>query len=157
MQNNSLSMKRRVLTLSLFLSILCFSCNDSANKNKETQKEVFKKESVTNKSKKIEVTKKPDTIIDGKQVYYFGKESVKKREISLEEAINLFESGVDRANSCEELIRACATFDSNIKELSKKDSNVTLIEVEKRDDVRAIRKLSEEKSLTMCQTQKVNR
>lgn len=157
MQNNSLSMKRRVLTLSLFLSIICFSCNNNVKNSKETQKEIIKKESVTNRPKKIEVTKKPDTVIDGKQVYYFGKESVKKREISLEEAINLFESGVNRANSCEELIRACATFDLNIKELSKKDSKVTLIEVEKRDDVRAIRRLSEEKSLTMCQTQKVNR
>lgn len=156
MQNNSLSMKRRVLTLSLFLSFICFSCNNNVKNSKETQKEIIKTESVTTKPKKIEVTKKPDTVIDGKQVYYFGKESVKKREISLEEAINLFESGVNRANSCEELIRACATFDSNIKELSKKDSQVTLVEVERRDDVRAIRRLSEEKSLTMCQTQKVN-
>ena len=150
-------MKRRILTLSLFLSFLCFSCNSNTNKDKETSKEVIEKESIATKPKKIEVTKKPDTIIDGKQVYYFGKESVQKKEIGLEEAINLFESGVSRAESCEELIRACATFDNNIKALSKKDSKVTLVEVEKRDDVKAIRDLSEEKSLTMCQTQRVSR
>lgn len=150
-------MKRRILTLSLFLSFLCFSCNDNAGSNKKSSKEVIKKESVTTKPKKIEVTKRPDTVIDGKQVYYFGKESVQKKEISLEEAINMFESGVEGAQQCEELIKACANFDANVRALCKRDSKVTLVDIEKREDVKAIRRLSEEKSLTMCQTQRVNK
>ena len=150
-------MKRRILTLSLFLSFLCLSCNENASNNKKSSKEVTKKESVTTKPKKIEVTKRPDTVIDGKQVYYLGKDSVKKREIGLEEAISLFESGVEGAQRCEELIKACANFDANIRTLCKNDSRVTLVDVEKREDVKAIRKLSEEKSLTMCQTQRVSK
>ncbi len=150
-------MKRRILTLSLFLSFLCFSCNDNADNNKKSPKEVLKKESVTTKPKEIKVTKRPDTVINGKQVYYLGKESVQKKEISLEEAINLFESGVEGAQRCEELIKACVNFDSNIRSICKRDSRVTLVNVEKREDVKAIRRLSEEKSLTMCQTQKVNK
>ena len=94
-------------------------------------------------------------IIDGKQIYNFGKENIQKRTITLDEAINEFRLSVNNAGTCDELIRACARFDSRIKQLSKSNSNISVIEVEKRDDVRSIRKQSEDKSLKLCQTQQV--
>ena len=148
-------MKKVVLTLSLCLGILCFSCDNKTKTNNENPGKTADKEVVKTKTPKREVTKRPDTIIDGVHVYNFGKEPVKKQDISLEEAINMFEKGVNNANSCQELIKACATFDSNIKKLNQKDSKITVSGVEKRNDVRAIRKISEEKSLKLCQTQQI--
>ena len=143
-------MKRVYITISLFLGILCFSCENNVKvDNKTTDKEIVKK---NNKTKEI---RQPDTIIDGVRIYNFKSTPVKAKEISLEEAINLFDEGVNEANTCEQLIRACATFDSNIKKLSQKDSSIKVTDVEKRDDVKSIRKISEEKSLKLCQTQQM--
>lgn len=147
-------MKRIVYTLGLCLGILCFSCESNQNSNKDALKKASDNKVVNTTSKKIEITKRPDTIIDGKQIYNFGKENIQKRTITLDEAINEFRQSVNNASTCDELIRACARFDSRIKQLSK-SNNVSVIEVEKRDDVRAIRKQSEDKSLKLCQTQQV--
>lgn len=144
-------MKKIVYTLSLCLGILCFSCESNQNSNNNTLKKATENKVVNTTSKKIEVTKRPDTIIDGKQVYNFGKVNPQKKTLTLDEAINEFRQGVNNASSCDELIRACARFDTRIKQLS----NVKVSEVEKRDDVRAIRKQSEEKSLKLCQTQQI--
>ncbi len=146
-------MKKIVYTLSLCLGILCFSCESNQNSNNNTLKKATENKAVNTTSKKIEVTKRPDTIIDGKQVYNFGKVNPQKKTLTLDEAINEFRQGVNNASSCDELIRACARFDTRIKQLS--NSNVKVSEVEKRDDVRAIRKQSEEKSLKLCQTQQI--
>lgn len=146
-------MKKIVYTLSLCLGILCFSCESNQNSNNNTLKKATENKVVNTTSKKIEVTKRPDTIIDGKQVYNFGKVNPQKKTLTLDEAINEFRQGVNNASSCDELIRACARFDTRIKQLS--NSNVKVSEVEKRDDVRAIRKQSEEKSLKLCQTQQI--
>lgn len=146
-------MKKIVYTLSLCLGILCFSCESNQNSNNNTLKKATENKVVNTTSKKIEVTKRPDTIIDGKQVYNFGKVNPQKKTLTLDEAINEFRQGVNNASSCDELIRACARFDNRIKQLS--NSNVKVSEVEKRDDVRAIRKQSEEKSLKLCQTQQI--
>lgn len=146
-------MKKIVYTLSLCLGILCFSCESNQNSNNNTLKKATENKVVNTTSKKIEVTKRPDTIIDGKQVYNFGKVNTQKKTLTLDEAINEFRQGVNNASSCDELIRACARFDTRIKQLS--NSNVKVSEVEKRDDVRAIRKQSEEKSLKLCQTQQI--
>ena len=147
-------MKRIVYTLGLCLGILCFSCESNQNSNKDALKKASDNKVVNTTSKKIEITKRPDTIIDGKQIYNFGKENIQKRTITLDEAINEFRQSVNNASTCDELIRACARFDSRIKQLSK-SNNVSVMEVEKRDDVRAIRKQSEDKSLKLCQTQHV--
>lgn len=149
MWNNSFIMKKIVLTLSLFLAFIAYSCDNSKQNNKNTTE----KETVETKSN-IKATKHPDTIIDGKQIYNFDVK-LKKEEITLEVAIETFEKGVNEASSCEELIRACASFDNNIKKLSKTDSKITVVNVERREDVKAIRKTSEEKSLKLCQTQRV--
>lgn len=146
-------MKKTVYTLSLCLGILCFSCESNQNSNNDVLKKSSENKTVNAASRKIEVTKKPDTIIDGKQVYNFGKVNTQKKTLTLDEAINEFRQGVNNASSCDELIRACARFDTRIKQLS--NSNVKVSEVEKRDDVRAIRKQSEEKSLKLCQTQQI--
>ena len=148
-------MKRIVYTLSLCLGILCFSCESNQNSNNDALKKASESKAVNATSKKIEITKKPDTIIDGKQVYNFGKANTQKKSFTLDETINEFRQSVNNASSCDELIRACARFDSRIKQLSKSDSNISIIEVEKRGDVRAIRKQSEEKSLKLCQTQQI--
>lgn len=143
-------MKRVYLTLNLFLGILCFSCgNNAKTDNKTTVTEPVKN------SKKIEVTKHPDTIIDGVRVYNFTNVNVKAKEINIEEAINLFDASVYEAKTCEQLIKACATFDANVKKISQKDPSVKYAEVEKREDVKSIRKNSEEKSLRLCQTQQI--
>lgn len=146
-------MKKIVYTLSLCLGILYFSCESNQNSNNNTLKKATENKAVNTTSKKIEVTKRPDTIIDGKQVYNFGKVNTQKKDITLDEAINEFKLSVNNASNCDELIRACARFDNRIKQLS--NSNVKVGEVEKRDDVRAIRKQSEEKSLKLCQTQQI--
>lgn len=143
-------MKRVYITISLFLGILCFSCENNVKvDNKTTDKEIINK---NNKAKEI---RQPDTIIDGVRIYNFKSTPVKAKEISLEEAINLFDKGVNEASTCEQLIRACATFDSNIKKLSQKDSSIKVTDIEKREDVKSIRRLSEEKSLKLCQTQQM--
>ena len=143
-------MKRVYITISLFLGILCFSCENNVKvDNKTTEKEVIKKNI---EAKEI---RQPDTIIDGVRIYNFKSTPVKAKEISLEETINLFDEGVNEANTCEQLIRACATFDSNIKKLSQKDSSIKVTDIEKREDVKSIRRLSEEKSLKLCQTQQM--
>ncbi len=143
-------MKRVYITISLFLGILCFSCENNVKvDNKPTEKEVIKK---NNEAKEI---RQPDTIIDGVRIYNFKSTPVKAKEISLEETINLFDKGVNEASTCEQLIRACATFDSNIKKLSQKDSSIKVTDIEKREDVKSIRRLSEEKSLKLCQTQQM--
>lgn len=143
-------MKRVYITISLFLGILCFSCENNVKvDNKPTEKEVIKKNI---EAKEI---RQPDTIIDGVRIYNFKSTPVKAKEISLEETINLFDEGVNEANTCEQLIRACATFDSNIKKLSQKDSSIKVTDIEKREDVKSIRRLSEEKSLKLCQTQQM--
>ncbi len=146
-------MKKIVYTLSLCLGILCLSCESNQNSNNNTLKKATENKAVNTTSKKVEVTKRPDTIIDGKQVYNFGKVNPQKKTLTLDEAINEFRQGVNNASSCDELIRACAGFDNRIKQLS--NSNVKVSEVEKRTDVRAIRKQSEEKSLKLCQTQQI--
>ena len=146
-------MKKTVYTLSLCLGILCFSCESNQNSSNDVLKKSSENKTVNAASRKIEVTKRPDTIIDGKQIYNFGKVNTQKKTLTLDEAINEFRQGVNNASSCDELIRACARFDTRIKQLS--NSNVKVSEVEKRDDVRAIRKQSEEKSLKLCQTQQV--
>jgi exonuclease VII small subunit len=146
-------MKKTVYTLSLCLGILCFSCESNQNSSNDVLKKSSENKTVNATSRKIEVTKRPDTIIDGKQVYNFGKVNTQKKTLTLDEAINEFRQGVNNASSCDELIRACARFDTRIKQLS--NSNVKVSEVEKRDDVRAIRKQSEEKSLKLCQTQQI--
>ena len=146
-------MKKIVYTLSLCIGILCFSCESNQNSNNNTLKKATENKAVNTTSKKIEVTKRPDTIIDGKQVYNFGKVNPQKKTLTLDEAINEFRQGVNNASSCDELIRACARFDNRIKQLS--NSNIKITEVEKRTDVRAIRKQSEEKSLKLCQTQQI--
>ena len=148
-------MKRIVYTLSFCLGILFFSCENKQNTKNDTLKKASETEVVKANTPKIEITKRPDTIIDGKQIYNFGKENVKKKEISLEDAIKEFESGVNNAKDCDELIRSCATFDARIKQLNKANNKINITEVEKRADVRAIRKKSEEKSLRLCQTQQV--
>ena len=143
-------MKRVYITISLFLGILCFSCENNVKvDNKPTEKEVIKKNI---EAKEI---RQPDTIIDGVRIYNFKSTPVKAKEISLEETINLFDEGVNEANTCEQLIRACATFDSNIKKLSQKNSSIKVTDIEKREDVKSIRRLSEEKSLKLCQTQQM--
>lgn len=143
-------MKRVYITISLFLGILCFSCENNVKvDNKTTDKEIINK---NNKAKEI---RQPDTIIDGVRIYNFKSTPVKAEEISLEKAINLFDKGVNEASTCEQLIRACATFDSNIKKLSQKDSSIKVTDIEKREDVKSIRRLSEEKSLKLCQTQQM--
>lgn len=154
MQNNSFNMKRVFITLGLLLGVLCFSCennvkNRKENLNKQTEEKAVKK---NNQDK---VTKHPDTIIDGVRIYNFKSEPAKSNEISLEEAINLFERGVNEAKTCSELIKACSTFDANIKKLSQKDSNINLVDIEKREDVKSVRRISEEKSLRLCQTQQM--
>lgn len=146
-------MKRIVYTLSLCLGILCFSCESNQNSNNGALKKASENKEVNATSRKIEVTKRPDTIIDGKQVYNFGKTNTPQKTLTLDEAINEFRQSVNNANSCDELIRACARFDTRIKQLSS--SKVKVSDVEKRDDVRAIRKQSEEKSLKLCQTQQI--
>jgi exonuclease VII small subunit len=148
-------MKKTVYTLSLCLGILCFSCESNQNSSNDVLKKSSENKTVNAASRKMEVTKRPDTIIDGKQIYNFGKENVKKKEISLEGAIKEFESGVNNAKDCDELIRSCATFDARIKQLNKANNKINITEVEKRADVRAIRKKSEEKSLKLCQAQQV--
>ena len=150
-------MKRIVYTLGLCLGILCFSCESDQNSKKDALQKTSESKVINTPSKKIEVTKRPDTIIDGKQIYNFGKENTKKKEITLDEAVIEFREGVNNAGSCDELIRACARFDTRIKQLSKTNNSINIIDVEKRDDVRAIRKTSEEKSLKLCQTQQVAR
>lgn len=143
-------MKRVYLTLSLFLGILCFSCgNNAKTDNKTTAQEPV------NNNKKIEVTKHPDTIVDGVRVYNFKNVNVKAKELSIEEAINLFDVSVNEAKTCEQLIRACATFDANVKKITQKDSSVKYEDVERRDDVKSIRRISEEKSLGLCQTKQI--
>lgn len=148
-------MKRIVYTLSLCLGILCFSCENNQNSNNDALKKASDNKVVNTTSKKIEVTKRPDTIIDGRQVYNFGKVNTQKKDITLDEAINEFKLSVNNASNCDELIRACARFDTRVKQLSKSNSNIKITEVEKRTDVRAIRKQSEEKSLKLCQTQQI--
>ena len=148
-------MKRTVYTLSLCLGILCFSCESKMKPGDEQYIKSYENKVISETSKKPVVTKKPDTIIDGKMIYNFGKENMQMKSITLNEAITEFEQGINNAKSCDDLIKACAQFDSRIKQLSKTNSNVSFAEVEKRSDVRAIRKLSEEKSLKMCQTQRI--
>lgn len=143
-------MKRVYLTLSLFLGILCFSCGNNAKTDNKTTAQ----EPVDN-NKKIEVTKHPDTIVDGVRVYNFKNVNVKAKELSIEEAINLFDVSVNEAKTCEQLIRACATFDANVKKITQKDSSVKYEDVERRDDVKSIRRISEEKSLGLCQTKQI--
>lgn len=155
LQNNSLQMKRIVYTLSLCLGVLCFSCESAHDSNKNASQKASDHEVIKSESKKIESTRKPDTIIDGRQIYNFGKANTQKKTITLDETINEFRQSVNNASSCDELIRACARFDTRIKQLSKSDSNIKAIEIEKRGDVRAIRKQSEEKSLKLCQAQQV--
>ena len=145
-------MKRVYITISLFLGILCFSCENNVKvDNKTTDKEIVKK---NNKAKEI---RQPDTIIDGVRIYNFKNEptKVKEKEVNLDEAINLFDRGVNEANTCNDLIKACANFDSNVKKLSQKDSSIKVTDIEKREDVKSIRRLSEEKSLKLCQTQQM--
>lgn len=148
-------MKRAILTLSLTLGAICFSCDNKIKTEKENINEATIKEVVKTRPAKIEPTLKPDTIIDGVQIYNISGKSTLKKEISLEEAISNFDRGINNARSCEELIKASATFDSDIKRISQKDSSVNISSVENRNDVKAIRKISEEKSLTMCQTQQI--
>lgn len=148
-------MKRIVYKLSLCLGILCFSCESNQNSNNDALKKASESKAVNATSKKIEITKKPDTIIDGKQVYNFGKANTQKKSFTLDETINEFRQSVNNASSCDELIRACARFDTRIKQLSNSNSNIKVTEIEKRGDVRAIRKQSEEKSLKLCQTQQI--
>lgn len=145
-------MKRVYITLSLFLGILCFSCENNVKvDNKTTDKEIVKK---NNKAKEI---RQPDTIIDGVRIYNFKNEptKVKEKEVNLDEAINLFDRGVNEANTCNDLIKACANFDSNVKKLSQNDPSIKVTDIEKREDVKSIRRLSEEKSLKLCQTQQM--
>ena len=145
-------MKRVYITISLFLGILCFSCENNVKvDNKTTDKEIINK---NNKAKEI---RQPDTIIDGVRIYNFKNEptKVKEKEVNLDEAINLFDRGVNEANTCNDLIKACANFDSNVKKLSQKDSSIKVTDIEKREDVKSIRRLSEEKSLKLCQTQQM--
>ncbi len=147
-------MKRVFLTLSLFLGLLCSSCENNVKTSKENISKPVNTE-VNKETKKIKVTKEPDTIIDGVRIYNFKSEPTKTKEISIEEAINLFDRGVNNANNCTELIQACASFDANIKKITQKDNNITISDVEKRDDVKSIRRISEEKSLRLCQTQQI--
>ena len=154
MQNNSCIMKRVFLTLSLFLAILCSSCEKNVNTNKDNGSIPVSKD-VNKETKKIKVTKEPDTIIDGVRIYNFKNDPAKTKEINLEEAINLFDNGVNNAKTCTELIRACASFDANIKKITQKDNSITISDIEKRNDVKSIRKISEEKSLKLCQTQQI--
>lgn len=155
MHNNNFIMKKVILTLSLCLGILCFSCENKDNSNNKSTNKTTDNEVVRTTPVKKEVTRHPDTIIDGVRIYNFGKENVKQKEITLEEAINLFDQGVSNARTCEELIKACSTFDTNIKRLNQKDSSINVTEVEKRNDVKAIRKISEDKSLKLCQVQQI--
>lgn len=145
-------MKRVYITISLFLGILCFSCENNVKvDNKTTDKEIVKKNNI---AKEI---RQPDTIIDGVRIYNFKNEptKVKEKEVNLDEAINLFDRGVNEANSCNDLIKACANFDSNVKKLSQNDPSIKVTDIEKREDVKSIRRLSEEKSLKLCQTQQM--
>lgn len=145
-------MKRVYITISLFLGILCFSCENNVKvDNKTTDKEIVKKN-----NKAIEI-RQPDTIIDGVRIYNFKNEptKVKEKEVNLDEAINLFDRGVNEANTCNDLIKACANFDSNVKKLSQNDPSIKVTDIEKREDVKSIRRLSEEKSLKLCQTQQM--
>ncbi len=150
-------MKRTVYTLSLCLGILCFSCESKMKPGDEQYIKEYENKVISATSQKPVVTKKPDTIIDGKMIYNFGKENMQKKSITLNEAITEFEQGINNAKSCDDLMNTCARFDSRIKQLSRTDSKVSLVEVEKRNDVRAIRKLSEEKSSIMCQTQQITK
>ena len=113
-------MKRAILTLSLTLGVICFSCDNKIKTEKENINEATVKEVVKTRPAKIEPTLKPDTIIDGVQIYNISGISTLKKEISLEEAISNFDRGINNARSCEELIKASATFDSDIKRISQK-------------------------------------
>lgn len=148
-------MKKTALMLSLCLGFLLVSCEKDAKVNNKTPEKQTNKEVVKTKPVKREVTKHPDTIIDGVRIYNFKSESAKERVVSIDEAINMFESGVEGATNCEDLIKACVDFDSNMKKICAKDKNLSIGTIEKREDVRAIRRISEEKSLKLCQTQQV--
>lgn len=155
-------MKKIAVVVSLFLGLFMYSCGNQGDKKdvKVDQKE----NKVQQADEKVKVkprkaTKKADTVIDGKQVFRFGTDAPKKtakevtkRDVTLDVAIKDFEKGVKEATTCEELMAACRTFDYDIKNLSKKDSNVKVTQIENRQDVMDIRKQSEEKSLSLCQT-----
>lgn len=155
-------MKRIAVVVSLFLGLFMYSCDNQADKKevKPIQKENnFKQANDKEKVKVRKATKKADTIIDGKQVFRFGTDAPKKaakevtkRDVTLDVAIKDFEKGVKDASTCEELMSACRTFDYDIKNLSKKDSKINVTQIESRQDVMNIRKQSEEKSLSLCQT-----
>lgn len=165
MQNNSFSMKRIVLTVSLCLGFLFFSCENQVDRNNN---EINQKEEtpITSKNKKATeipvATKKADTVINGKQIYRFGGEAkkdaaTKRMTANIEDAIKNFEYSVIDAKSCEDLIKACRDFDYDVKALSDKDKSINVINIENRTDVIAIRKMSEEKSLSLCQTSKITK
>lgn len=151
-------MKRLLFIFTLCIFIFAVSCKNKTDKtpqileiNNVTNKEVAKETKLQHKP-----IRRPDSIKPGKKVIHIGPQ-IEKKNITLNSVIKDFDKEVKNAKNCEELMKACMAFDKNIKTLSKKDKNISISSVEKRDDVMAIRKLSEEKSLEMCQTQQLGK
>lgn len=155
-------MKRVVVALSLCLGFFCFSCDNQVEKKevKTIQKENnFSNAKAQEKVELRKAPKKADTIINGRQVFRFGNESptskIPQRNVSLDVAIRDFDNNVRNANSCEELMIACKRFDTDVKSIRENNKNIKVTDIESRDDVMKIRKLSEEKSLSLCQTSRI--
>ena len=147
-------MRKTILTIGLCLGVLCFSCDNKETKtvvNEFSTSKTAENKVVEAKPAKKVATRKPDTIINGKQIYRFGPKNDVKYASSLEEAIESFDNEINKAETCRDLMVACNKFDTNVKHLINKDNNLTIDKVEQRKDVIAIRKLSEQKSLTLCQ------
>lgn len=147
----------------LFIFILCIfifavSCKNNTNKTPQTLEitNVIKKEVKKETKPQHKPVRRLDSIKPGKKVIHIGPQ-IEKKNITLDSVIKDFDKNVKNAKNCEELMKACIFFDKNVKVLSKKDKNISISSVEKRDDVRIIRKLSEEKSLEMCQTQQIGK
>ena len=80
-------MKKTALMLSLCLGFLLVSCEKNAKVNNKTPEKQTNKEVVKTKPVKREVTKHPDTIIDGVRIYNFKSESAKERVVSIDEGL----------------------------------------------------------------------
>ncbi len=157
-------MKRVVVALSLCLGFFCFSCDNQVEKKEVTTSQKENNFSNAKAEEKVELRKAPkkaDTIINGKQVFRFGNETstnkISQRNVSLDVAIRDFDNNVKNANSCEELMMACKRFDTDVQSIREKNKNLKITDIESRDDVMRIRKLSEDKSLSLCQTSKITK
>ena len=125
------------------------------NKDVNTNPKVQEPVQDTNKEKPVEkVEKKVEKkVIVAKPKNSNNNSDNNLKNLTIDNVIKAFSDEVNAAENCQELMKACRKFDNNVKRLSKNDENITAVSVEQRQDVRAIRKASEDKSLKMCQTQ----